>query len=224
MQASSLDRSPEQANSEMNRPQEINIEAPLNQETENKKYSSSEITTSTPMRPKGRNDNICSVDDIGLPIIGYKEAEQSVFEHSENNRDSQSSALLSHEAQEILNTTPELLSGQLSLTNRNLGLRENYSNMNASNMSIPQHMASQMSLDSRRLGNLHEERRLLSGDSAVSESQQVAERMNDVSLFAELSDQEPSFLGDASSVGNFSAVGKEMETIIKENEELLSAK
>eukprot|EP00794_Sanderia_malayensis_P007144 gene7144-7949_t len=198
----------------------------------NENLSLSDIATSTPLRPKKKSgERVCSVDDdkIGLPVISYKEAEKYFIDDSEAKQDS-SDVFLSPQAQEILRTTPELSAGPaVSLPSAHADGIEalESSKLNPLNLlSADQLMASQMSLDSTRLGRLNEERRHVSAESGqqILETEEDTENLNNVSLFAELSDQEPSYLGDINTASSFSAVGREMEKIIKENEDLLSIK
>ena len=205
------------------------------------------MTTSTPLRPKASAEKgtIHDLDNkVLLPVMSYTEAEKSIAGMPQSVQASSASVRLSPEANAILQSTPEL-SGRLlgsaavqgwmeeSATSGDASnLRsESYSALSlapdrtsTSKLQIEDMMASQISLDSARLGKLHDERVFLSDEPSPCELQRGVERMNDLSLFAELSSQEPSFLEGLDTTGGLSAVGREMETIIKENEELLTAK
>ena len=87
--------------------------------------------------------------------------------------------------------------------------------------SIDDVLASQLSLDSSRLGTLQEQRRL--NVPAAQQTAQLDSSINDVSLFTELSKEEPSILGDMSR-DFLSPMDTGLESLIKENEELLDSK
>eukprot|EP00795_Rhopilema_esculentum_P000009 gene9-9606_t len=87
--------------------------------------------------------------------------------------------------------------------------------------SIDDVLASQLSLDSSRLGTLQDQRRL--NVPAAQRTAELDSSVNDVSLFTELSKEEPSILGDMSR-DFLSPMDTGLESLIKENEELLDSK
>ena len=89
-------------------------------------------------------------------------------------------------------------------------------------LSTPELQGSQLSIDSMRLSKLQDERHQSEG--TAEETKSARERMNNLSLFAELSSQEPTSVGEIDTGSNLSSVGKELESLIKENDELHSTK
>lgn len=132
-----------------------------------------------------------------------------------------SKELFSEEAKLILNTTPEL-NEQANV--EDFDTEKNLSTIALSKpcLSVEELMVSQLSLDSSRLGHLQEQRRVAAPSLATTGEN--GSSINDLSLFAELSSEEPSLMNEMESASCLSSVGKELEGLIKENEELLSSK
>ena len=172
------------------------------------------LVTSTPVRERSQEIEKHITDDIKV----VKEGRESV----EAGRDgSTSKVLFSEEAQLILNTTPELNPSEnqdVFINERNLSSHS----MGKVGLSVEELMVSQLSLDSERLGQLQEQR--ITNPASLKSVAGNGSSINDLSLFAELSSEEPSIMTDMESVSCFSPVGKELEGLIKENEELLDAK
>ena len=92
---------------------------------------------------------------------------------------------------------------------------------NLKHLSIEQMMASQLSLDSSRLGQLQDDRII---SAPVTEGFEAgASSINDISLFAELSNEDASLLDNSPGAGFVSST-KEFEEIIQENKDLLASK
>lgn len=170
--------------------------------------------TSTPLKERSAE----FADQSAGPTKGSSIAEEGFKTGTEMEV---SRELFSQEAKVILNTTPEL--------NQEQG-QEGYKSesnistpsISKSNLSVDDMMVSQLSLDSERLGHLHEQRqRRVNATSFIAST---GNSVNDLSLFAELSSEEPNIMMEMESASCFSSVGKEVEGLIKENEELLGSK
>ena len=172
------------------------------------------LVTSTPVRERSQDIEKHITDDIKV----VKEGRENLKAERDGNT---SKVLFSEEAQLILNTTPELNPGE----NQDVFINEpNLSSHSVRKvgLSVEELMLSQLSLDSERLGQLQEQRS--TNPASLKSVAGNASSINDLSLFAELSSEEPSIMTDVESVSCFSPVGKELEGLIKENEELLDAK
>ena len=172
------------------------------------------LVTSTPLRERSQDLGGHKADDI-----------RRSMENTENiaaDKDSNTSkALFSEEAQLILNTTPELSRDET----QEVFAKENNVSSNSLSMarlSAEELMMSQMSLDSARLGQIQDNRRV--NTASLNSVAEIKRSINDLSLFAELSSEEPSIMNEMESVSSLSPVGKELEGIIKENEELMESR
>ena len=171
------------------------------------------LVTSTPLRERPETFGEHQPDYI-------KESLESEMNTNKEKEVKSSKELFSEEAQLILNTTPELnqestkevFAAESALSTNSLS---------KPSLSVEELMVSQMSLDSSRLGHLQEQRRVTPSLNFAAEN---GSSVNDLSLFAELSSEEPNLMTEMESASCLSSVGKELEGLIKENEELLSSK
>ena len=172
------------------------------------------LAASTPLRERPHDLEGQSADSVRIGMEGTENI-------SSDKTSNTGKIVFSSEAQLILNTTPELNQGdepqEVFTDDSNLLPRPFKANLLADEL-----MVSQMSLDSGRLGQIQEQRRINAASLiAVAEN---GNSINDLSLFAELSSEEPNILTEMESASCLSPVGKELEGLIKENEELLDSK
>ena len=170
------------------------------------------LITSTPLRGRSQDLGGHNADIVRRSMENVETADKD---------SNASKVLFSEEAQIILNTTPELSQEDTREVFANEKNLSSNSLMKA-RFSSEDLMVSQMSLDSARLGQLQENRRV--NTASLHSVAEDRSSINDLSLFAELSSEEPSIMTEMESVSCLSPVGKELEGLIKENEELLDSK
>lgn len=175
----------------------------------------SEMHASTPI--KGTNKSMKDVHSE-RSIASKLMLDDSRAEHEAEglSKDGNVPQAISAEAKLILESTQEL--------NQTPNIQHSLihgADPNLKHLSIEQLMASQLSLDSSRLGQLQDDRII---STPIAEGFEAgASSVNDMSLFAELSNEDASLLENSPGAGFVSST-KEFEEIIQENKDLLASK